>query len=280
MKKIYNIMMFMLASVLVFSSCVDEYQDANPEPQLDGPAGFVSSVTGATAAEYRNGNEFTFTLPGETVTFTIDMVDVPGLIDSVGLGLTNIIRPNNFGTLTADLGAAEGSTSGEVTITYVASTEGDSTVTNAYTENLIVEVYDRQDPPKVQSYAISPIRVINTDCLSSTSLVGTYNTVSSGFDSEAGAAYENLVSEVVVDMRNNADHPGRYVFSDRSFGLYAAQGFNPTAGLVTACENEIVDTSGAFAGNFTGTVDPATGIITITWENTFGDTGTTVMTPQ
>ena len=51
------------------------------------------------------------------------------------------------------------------------------------------------------------------------------------------------------------------------------------AQLLDICGN-VQLISGYWGNNGTGTVDPNTGVITINWQNAFGDQGTTVYTPQ
>jgi hypothetical protein len=65
-----------------------------------------------------------------------------------------------------------------------------------------------------------------------------------------------------------------------AYGLCASDTFDPLgASLLDICDN-VTLSAGYWGCTGTGTVDPNTGVITISWENVYGDAGTTVYTPQ
>jgi hypothetical protein len=265
---------FFALSLVITACTVDDYTDANPPHAKDGPAGFLAVGGDAIVDTESNGTTYTFVPVYGNAIFNIDIVDAPGIIDSVGAELSK-----GLGITSINL-AAEGKSKGLVQVTYTAGelfSSGSSTVGN---EDLDIEIFDAQSPRKSLPVAIDRIKTVNATCFASRPLVGFYNTVTSGFDSETGEDYTDL--EAVVEFRINAggvNHPGLYRLTDGSFGLYPEQGFAGNFINVTVCDNAITNADEEFAGLFSGTLNED-GTITITWSNTYGDTGVTVMTPQ
>lgn len=257
------------------SSCrVDDYTDANPPHKKDGPAGFLSVGGDAIVDTETNGNTFTYVPINGTATFSIDVVDAPGLIDSVSAVLSD-----ELGELAIDL-TAKGKEVGLVPVTYTAGAIFSTGTTTVGNEDIEIEIFDSQSPRKSVAFVPDQIKTVNATCFASRPLVGFYDTVTSGFDSETGANYSDL--KAVVEFRINAggtNHPGFYRLTDGSFGLYPLQGFANNFINVTFCDNAVVNANEEFANTFSGALN-ADGTISITWSNTFGDTGTTVMTPQ
>ncbi len=117
--------------------------------------------------------------------------------------------------------------------------------------------------------------------------VGTYNTLANGDvgDGSGGSAqlYANLPGVVTITQTSI---PNVYQFSDMSFNLYPG-GYGDIAPVGRFRENcgtsltDIGDTD-RYGDPFTinGIRNPATGVITLTWRNTWGDTGNVVMTRQ
>ena len=255
--------------ILIAASCtVDDYTDANPPGQKDGPAGFLRTPAGKAIVDTEtDGNTYTYVPINMPSVFNVDLVDVPGLIDSVGVALSD-----EEGEITEISIPDKGKETGSIQVTYIASAAG--------TEDISIDIFDAQKPRKGATFNPDRIKRINATCFSSRPLVGFYDTVTSGFDAETGQDYAGL--ESVVEFRINAggvNHPGLYRLTDGSFGLYPEQGFAGNLINVTVCDNSIVDANEEFAGTFSGTLN-ADGTITITWSNTFGDSGVTVMTPR
>lgn len=272
MKTIFVKIIFL--GIIVSACSVDDYTDANPPRKKDSPAGFLSIAGEAIVDTETDGNTYTYVPVNGTAIFAIDVVDAPGLIDSV-----SAVGSEELGEFEIDL-SAQGEAEGLVTVTYTAGTEFSTGTGTAGNEDITIEVFDAQTPRKSVAFSPDRIKTVNATCFSARPLVGFYDTVTSGFDAENGVDYSNL--ESVVEFRINAggvNHPGLYRLTDGSFGLYPEQGFAGNFINVTVCGNEIVNADEEFAGSFTGTLN-ADGTITITWSNTFGDSGTTVMTPQ
>lgn len=119
----------------------------------------------------------------------------------------------------------------------------------------------------------------------SSDLAGTYNSVMDGDfgDGTGGSAatYAGLTATVLLEEGGSG---GIYSFDDMSFGLYP-QGYTDTAPIgriEDLCGNvsDLGDTD-RFGDPFTitGTVN-ADGTLSISWRNTWGDTGTGVLTRQ
>ncbi len=256
---------------LFLSSCALDFEDANPERALDGIAGVAADPTGDGLIAGADDNIWTWVPVNGVLTFTIDITDAPGLVSSVDVLLSNSIQPEDLGVATVSLGSAENNSEGTVTVTYTA---GDV----IGEENISIVVNDAQDPSKSTTFTYPSIKITDVStCLSSQNLIGFYNAVSSGFDSEAGADYTGLEATIELYFLSFND-PGLYRFSDGSFGLYGLQGFAGNFINVNICDNNVVNANEEFTDGYTGTIS-AEGVITITWSNTSGDTGVTVMTP-
>lgn len=111
-------------------------------------------------------------------------------------------------------------------------------------------------------------------------LAGSYNSVTSG--TTPGGAYSNVQKVITL----TASGTGKYLLNDMSFGVYTQiyGDASPTGSIFDICEVISGDPANKDQYNdpFTmnGSINSGTGVITITWSNTFGDTGTSVLTPQ
>jgi hypothetical protein len=104
MKNLFNIILSLIIGGVIVS-CVDSFQDANPPRLKDGPYFLVT----LSSESIKGGNDFTF---------TINVVDVPGGIDSVAIVNTKgggSYKLNNFNEI-------KGKTEGTITGTYTAPT--------------------------------------------------------------------------------------------------------------------------------------------------------------
>jgi hypothetical protein len=259
-------------AALLLIACVDEYEDANPPRRLDGPAAFAEVSSNVVNAEDLNGDTYNWVSLNESFTFDINVADAPGVIDAV-----NVTQEDEFGLASAigvpsiDLNAIKGKTSGAFNVTYTPSEVG--------TEIVEIELLDAQTPQKNAVLAFDPIRVVDA-CMSNISLVGFYDAVASGFNSETGQNYSNLTSTIEIYIRaNGIDHPGYYRMRNGTFGLYPAQGFADPIVNIAVCGDAITTGVAPNGIQYTGTVN-SNGTITINWSNSFGDTGTVTLTPQ
>ncbi len=129
------------------------------------------------------------------------------------------------------------------------------------------------------------VHTIQITCISD--IAGTFTTVASGDrgDGSGGAAGAyGPINSTVTFTATATD--GVYDVSDLSFGMYAqvyGDGTPVTGRLQDVCDalTDLGDTD-RFGDPFTvtGTRVAATGVITLNWSNTWGDTGTVTLTPQ
>ncbi len=139
------------------------------------------------------------------------------------------------------------------------------------------------DAPKVLS---SGEQFIVNTFICSSDLAGTYSTVANGGigDGSGGQSqnYSGLPYTVTLTATASA---GVYTVSDMSFGLYPLvySDTEPSGRISDTCDT-IVDLGDTdqYGDPFTinGSVDPVSGVITLSWSNTWGDTGDVVLTPQ
>jgi len=116
--------------------------------------------------------------------------------------------------------------------------------------------------------------------------LGSY-TASSDAESTDGCPSPNPLDDFTFSVTLSADGDGQYEVSDFFAGVYmefygACYGytFETPATFTDVCNNLSFSFQDAFGATVqgTGTYDPGTGIITYTWTNDFGDTGTVTLT--
>lgn len=272
-RNIYLRTLLSIFTAITLFSCVDDFEDANPPRLLDGPFGFPKLEGAELISTTDLDNTAINFLPlNSEAQISVSIVDAPGVIESATYSLNNIVQPEPLGTLSLDISGVKDKEKGTLVATYTTGdVPGDETIT--------ITVVDRQG--KKQDYTFE-VRIANTDCFSNTDLSGFYNTVASGFNSEAGADYTNLEYTTQLYFRpGTSDNPGYYRMRNASFGLYAEQGYSEPFANLTVCGNQIStpEPIGADQLEYTGTVN-GDGTISISWSNVYGDTGDVVLTPQ
>ena len=111
MKKLVYILFGLL--VIGGTSCVDDFEDANPSRPLDGPA-----ATEAVAST-------DVVVSGGTVDISVTVVDAPAGLDSASVRATDALGVDRGGT--AVLTSGQGITEGTAVVTYTAqNTTGNS----------------------------------------------------------------------------------------------------------------------------------------------------------
>ncbi len=142
--------------------------------------------------------------------------------------------------------------------------------------------------------AFNALFTIRADVVCPSDLAGTYNAVTVGTSTDVCCPGETTVTGTVT-LAAKSGKIGEYTISDWSGGLYpqwyedygitpefvAGGGLNQT--LIDACNNISINSFSEPFGesaSASGAFDPATGIITYTWINGYGDTGTVTLTPQ
>lgn len=273
---------------LITQSCVDDYNDANMAPQLDAPYGFVQETLSEDAYyafDVEEDDYFNFIKSGSTAQILIEIVDAPGVLDSVAVSLSNIVQVDPLGSASASLEGAAGQQTGTVVVSYTAGEILDL-------EQMTVTVFDRQDPPKQTSFVIAPFWTVDaTACFPTSRDIDEKvyrSTTTMVTDSESDPLDEDYPGEIdrlfhVVEFSINSDigasHPGFMTISDASFGLFELQGFSALEEVVIEiCDGNIVSADGDVAPGFSGTINED-GTINITWTTVYGDAGTTLLTP-
>ncbi|MQY79887.1 MAG: hypothetical protein GH151_11945 [Bacteroidetes bacterium] len=280
MKKVKNLILTTVILALL-GSCVDDYQDANPPRPKDGPY-FTLSAGGDVLETPENGN---FIGADQTIVFTLQVINCQGGIDSVGV----TVNEEDLGTAEvnqASLNAVKSQNQGEITVSY-------TTVSQVLEETdleIDVTLYDGQQEidwfgrtidyrkSATESYEVTLV------VCTSTGLAGEYNSVANGYfgDGSGGpdAAYFDLQAEITItEIR-----PGLYLIDDMTFGLYPQlYGDQTVPGRVELCGDEISDKGDTdhYGDPFTisGTLN-GDGTVNLTWQNTYGDRGTVVLTPK
>lgn len=132
--KINNKLILFILMGLTIVACVDDYEDANPAPGLDAPLSVLTVEKDTVDG-------------GETITWSIQVVDAPGGIDSVGY-----ITTDDKGTVTVDessVNAARGQEEGVITGTFTAPFNAREEFT------LTLEVYDMQADDMQKKYTLT-----------------------------------------------------------------------------------------------------------------------------
>ena len=126
-----SIYLFFALFALTIVSCVDDYMDANPPLPLDAPYAYVNSSVLA-------GKDGIPLIGGEEVTFTVDIVDAPGVLNGI-----NFIFSKGGEVVSHTFDELIGQTSGtfEVTVKAPYNLNGATTFT--------AEISDAQDEPKI-----------------------------------------------------------------------------------------------------------------------------------
>ncbi|MCB0835374.1 MAG: hypothetical protein KDD63_14250 [Bacteroidetes bacterium] len=224
-----------IMAVALMSSCVDDFQDANPPRAFDSPY-FVLNV-----------NQ-TAILSDQTTELTLSVVDAPGKIEAVEFSLGD-----DAGTVTLDqasLDGAKGQETGSIKATYNPPQNNEGTFTIQVT--LLDGQGDRQ-----KSHQESVDILVNHACTGQ-GLAGTYSAESC----------DDSVKQVVV-----TEASGGFEVSDLTAGNFGA-GFDVAAVLVcdgglltaSAVSKDTFDFSG-----ISGEVDPD-GSIHLEWTVTTPNT--------
>lgn len=121
--QIFTLSALMVLMVLT-SSCVDEYEDANPPRLLDAPAVNSLSISNRAVTE------------GQRLTLSVNVTDAPAGVDSVGTSARDASN-NERGSFTVDT-PINRQTSGEIMLTFTAQENFGGLAT------LSVAVFDRQ----------------------------------------------------------------------------------------------------------------------------------------
>jgi hypothetical protein len=117
---------------------------------------------------------------------------------------------------------------------------------------------------------------------------GAYSAVSTATSTD-GCPPTNPLVDYAYDVTLTKDGTASYKVSDFFGGVYInwygdcyGYTFETPADFTDVCSTLVFSFADAFGATVqgTGTYNPGTGVITYTWTNDFGDTGTTTLTPK
>jgi hypothetical protein len=266
----------LLFSLAVIYSCVEKYQDANPPHLMDSPAVYSVDATSDLITD------------GSSTKITINVVDAPAGIDSVGYAIADE-NGDPVGSVSIDnLSSVLGQTKGQIEATYTSMENTAAMVTITFT------VFDKQFSEGEVVRKSSVPQSVEIEVVCESNLAGTYTSVVSGTSTDPGAnvnPVSDLASEVTL---KSAGKIGEYVISDASAGIYDAWYLGVyydspstiTAILKDACGSISISTftDGPFGDSdgvdsSSGEVDQ-NGVISLTVTNVYGDEWTMTLTPK
>jgi len=269
MSNMKKLVYFIFGLLIIGStSCVDDFEDANPPPLLDGPA-TTEAIAGSDVV-----------VSGGSVDITVTVVDAPGGLDSASVIATDALGVDRGGT--AVLTSGQGITEGQAVVTYtsLAGLSGGLT--------LSVRVWDGQvdQDGDDASKGSDPLDVEVT--LLCGLNAGTYNGDGNILVDDFGSGPYTFIENITLGDCETEDE---YLVSDISGGLYGsdyadAYGTDPAAAtLVIAADQsvswtgvsdqfggEIIEDPAGLGSNF----NPTTSTFTIYWTATqYGERGIT-----
>ncbi len=298
MKK-YLVYSFALLSALLASSCRDE--DMVRMPQLQEAVNLRVVVDPQKSyLDFENLNTASFEFDAYSVNRNLQQVAFSGTYITLGgdtleprvvKTLTQadfangkarvVITPTDVATAFGIPGGVAGLAGGDVVIFETVATLTDGRTFSA--ANVAPSIASGANP------SFTPVFNTFIGCPSNLPIVGTYNSVATGTSTDPGAkpaTVTNLAKDVTITQTG----PTTYAISDIFGGLYEAwyggpyefEGDTP-ATIVDICGAVSIPTFEEPYGEplvSTYSRNDATGVITISWENGYGDTGTLVLTPE
>lgn len=272
MKRIKYLFSLALA-MMILSSCFDE-----PGTEILFDDSFVeldAATTGSGSKDYtflRTNTGITYSagfVVNRAATSASSDVNVNFEIDPSSTAIENV----HYTVTGSSVTIPSGSYSAELPFTILADNiEAGERLT-------IVVNLTSSDIPLSDNYSTGT-HTVQISCESD--IAGTYSAAASGVNGFNGAAY-SITSEVTFTTDDS--NPLIYSIDDMSFGMYSqVYGDSSPSGRVQDICGSLSDRGDVdqYGDPFTisGSVDAATGVITLSWSNTYGDTGDVVLTPQ
>lgn len=287
------------ALMVVFTSCVDDYTDANPPSRLDAPTLRVSAPTADNVLllstpvnNYQSEPELIMKY-GEPVELTVSVIDAPGEIGAITV--TSSIP--EYGTVTVDeasTAALQNQETGSFKFTFTPADNFDDESDRSF--NIVVTVADKQldeDGNPAPKTTTMTIPVTLAKCISTTIPAGFYIVTELDANEDGGAAItlddiEGALGERAV-VEITTIRPGLYEFDDVTAGVWPVYygGRAPATVQIDACNNVLSGHEGAVtagagtpvARTFTinGMVNEG-GTVTVDWSYVRDD-GTTPLIP-
>lgn len=268
-----DVLFLLTVLAVIFVSCVDDYEDANPTRLLDSPAVLTVMVSNDTIEQ------------GTTTDITLTVSDAPAGLDSIAVSAVSDGEPAGGSFSLPDV---SGLTSGEITVSYTAPSpfSGDIDIT--------VTLYDGQtdeDGDLARKSSVPETVSVNVFCNAETVSYDVNGTIL--VDDFGSGPYDATESVIFVSCINE------YQVSDITGGLYTGSYADPDDGYGTsgrAATLEIdsetgdvtwSDVSDQFGGEIiqdpaqpTSNID-GDGVITVYWTATaYGERGVTTYTPN
>ena len=225
-----NSNLIILLLFLSITSCVDDYNDANPPAKLDAPTLRISASGSNQKIETVPVNQYQFTYLGYqtydgSVEYTVSVIDAPGKVGAVSV----VGSVPDFGTVTLDdasVAALIGQEVGSFKFTFTPNPslpdESDRTL------NLVVEVSDSQlsqdgeSAPKTTTLTL-PTNLVK--CIDENLEEGLYivTEASGNLDGNLPYTLDDLktdggVDEILVEI--SMDRPGLYTIDEVTGGVW------------------------------------------------------------
>lgn len=247
---------------------VSDYKEINDPALPDGPQVYVTPPAASTIVSRRtDNNEVVWVLKGQTTAFDVEVVDAPGVIDSVSLLLSDTVGS----AAVTNFDALIGNETGTFNYVYTPEPNDDASTFDDRVVNASLTVSDANK--KTTQADVKRIRAI--DCLPSRNLAGWWKAVNTGVSTRAlndgtpageftinsfsrwqirttgtttGTASSATVVGQPVSSTSNvfAESANELYIPDVTFGLYGAQApGTPTRTVVGArlkfCGDQLVD---------------------------------------
>jgi hypothetical protein len=295
MKRIYLYLTF--GALLAVTACVDEYTDAQRPELLDGPQAIVTAPSNtisdrrATATAWE-ATPVVYGLKTETMVFTVDIPDAPGVLDQVVLTKSDTFSSNSVVAVGFD--EIKGSTSGSFQVVYTPHPNNAGATYDDAVITLTITVLDKQGA----SSGAQTVRVRGIACLPSKSISQWYRATASG-QVLIGAdlvPYTDLKTFQRVQVRFNStngtwENASTVFIPDITFGAWEKRNLAPATGRFEFCGGGTLtalrSSSTANANllsavtwpTYTGTINED-GTISLTWAHSSGSNGTVTLVPD
>lgn len=167
---------FLLGSLFASAACVDDYTEANDPAKPDGPQVYVSAPD-AIVSKRTDNNDVVWVLKGQDATFNVNVVDAPGLVDSVALLMSDTVGSAAVSGFESLIGSETG------TFSYIYTPEPDDPA-STFDDRVVNATLTVSDANKKTTQAdVQRIRAI--DCLPSQNLAGWYKVSHTGTSTRA-----------------------------------------------------------------------------------------------
>ncbi|GEM_PF-2623317 len=202
------------------------------------------------------------------IPLSVEIISAPGIIDTVFI--------ESYEVTSAGMGDPLGEVELDSTEAANAIGESSAVISGSFISenqgyiNIVVTVIDEQGRETTDEMQVLVLPCEIAD------LAGDYRAVSSGYSADNPVGdYSDLVDTVTI-----AGNPGNiFDIDDISFGLYPLQGYGAEGGSFVTCDLDVVVGVGDDSIIILSGILNPDGTIEFEWESSYGDTGSTVLTP-